>query len=122
MKTFPKPPKAPYTRRIKNLKIPLFRAGDEIYVTICFNNQKRKHTLKAIVKGFSAIGIHYEANPLFNSHHFCQGLFYGFGYHKDGYVIHTKKKWHIRFAFLFEKIRLLMSEKWAIWFRLQAER
>jgi hypothetical protein len=92
------------------------RSGDIVFVSV-FNG--RKVTKKAKVKGFTAYGIHYENHPYINWHHYCTGLFYGFGYHNKEYVIVTTKRWHIPFAWLCEKLRLSISEKWAIRFGLQ---
>lgn len=90
------------------------KAGDRVFVSIfTFENEE---TNEAIVKGFTAIGIHYEDH---GSHHYCDGLFYGFGYHSDGHVLVVRKKWHIPFAVMCEKLRLSLSDKWAEKLRLQ---
>lgn len=92
------------------------RSGDDVFVSV-FNG--RRVTKQAKVKGFTAYGIHYENHPYINWHHYCTGLFYGFGYHNEAYAIVTNKKWHIPFAWLCEKLRLSISEKWAIRIGLQ---
>jgi hypothetical protein len=64
---------------------------------------------KATIKGIYTYGIAYKDHPYLNSHHCNNGLFYGFGYYNENYVIVVKHKWQLPIARLFEKIRLF---KW----------
>ena len=86
----------------------ILKKGEKVFVTMKF--PEGKETSEAKIKGFSAMGIFYEDHPVF-WHHYNSGLFYGFGYHSDGFAIVTKKKWHIKPALVFEKIRLAIPVK-----------
>ena len=86
----------------------ILKKGEKVFVTI--KTDEGNETSEATIKGFSAVGIFYEDHPIF-WHHYSNGLFYGFGYHSDGFAIVTKKKWHIRLALICEKMRLVLSIK-----------
>ena len=86
----------------------ILKKGDKVFVTI--KSPEEKETSEATIKGFSDMGIFYEDHPVF-WHHYKGGLFYGFGYHSDGFAIVTKKKWHIWLSLIFEKIRLTIPVK-----------
>jgi hypothetical protein len=77
-------------------------------VWVCVKND-RWVIKQATIKGFYAYGIAYKDHPYLNWNHYCNGLFYGFGYHNDGYVIVLKNKWLLPLAISSEKIRLF---KW----------
>ena len=74
-------------------------------VWVCVRND-RWVIKQATIKGFYAYGIAYKDHPYLNWNHYHNGLFYGFGYHNDGYVIVLKNKWLLPLAIVSEKIRL----------------
>lgn len=86
----------------------ILKKGEKVFVTI--KSPEGKETTGATIKSFSVVGIFYEDHPVF-WHHYSNGLFYGFGYHSDGFAIVTKKKWHIKPALIVEKIRLVLPVK-----------
>lgn len=107
------------------------KAGDKIFIYVSIENETWIE--KREIHGFNSLGIYFTETyadkkraDAGRSHlpsgywHFCRGLFYSFGYHKNGYLIYTTKKWHILFAYIVEKIRLEIPEKWAK--RLNLER
>jgi len=93
------------------------RSGDKVWVNIIPKKGKLENRIDEIV-GFSCFGIYYKNHPE-DWHHYTNGLFYGFGYHDDGYVIVCKKKWHLYPAIVVEKIRLWIPEKWSIKLKLE---
>jgi len=117
--------------RITNLRNPLkpllvlcgvtcrfiLRSGDKVWVNIIYNEGKKDIRI-AEIEGFRSYGICYKDHVV-KWHHYCEGLFYGFGYHGDGYAIVTKKKWHLYPAILIEKIRLKLPTNIALWLHLE---
>ena len=95
----------------------ILRSGDIVWVNIITNDDKIQ-TQQAEIDGFRAYGICYKTHPV-RWHHYCNGLFYGFGYHSDGYAIVCKKKWHLYPAILIEKIRLKLPTNVALWLHLE---
>lgn len=95
----------------------ILRSGDNVWVNIIPNDDKIQ-TRQAEIDGFRAYGICYKNHPV-RWHHYCTGLFYGFGYHSDGYAIVCKKKWHLYPAILIEKIRLKLPTNVALWLHLE---
>ena len=93
------------------------KSGDEVWVTI-IPAQGEIETKWAIIDGFRSYGICYKNHPI-GWHHYNSGLFYGFGYHTDGYAIVCKKKWHLIPAIITEKIRLNLRPNLAIWLHLE---
>ena len=100
----------------------IFKVGYEIYSCIWNYSTKEKNTVKFKITGLSEVGIYLDGTHIRTMTYFQDGLFYGFGYHSDGHVIHAKKKWHIPFACMFEKLRLLLSHKWAVRLGLETDR
>jgi hypothetical protein len=84
----------------------LLKSDEKVWV--CVKND-RWVIKQATIKGFYAYGIAYKDHPYLNWNHYCNGLFYGFGYHNDGCVIMLKRKWLLPLAIVSEKIRLF---KW----------
>ena len=104
--------------RLKNsfrkLGIPkrfVLKSNDSVFVSI-IQKEGKIRTQKSTIDGFRSYGICYKDHPV-RWHHYCSGLFYGFGYHSDGYCLVYKKKWHLYPAILTEKIRLKISSKWS---------
>ncbi len=95
----------------------VLRSGDKVWVKLIIKKSKIK-TRQAVIEGFSILGIIYRDHPC-GWHHYNSGLFYGFGYHQDGYAIVCKKKWHLYPAILVEKIRLKMPKNVALWLHLE---
>ncbi|KKQ95340.1 MAG: hypothetical protein UT21_C0006G0012 [Candidatus Woesebacteria bacterium GW2011_GWA1_39_11b] len=85
------------------------KSGDDVFVAL-FLRGKKPHIQKARIDGFRCYGICYKDHPL-AWHHYSTGLFYGFGYHGDGFVLVTKKEWHVRPAVLAEAIRLNLPQR-----------
>ena len=120
-----------HLNRITNLRNPLkpllvlcgvtcrfiLRSGDKVWVNIIPNDDKIQ-TQQAEIDGFRSYGICYKNHPV-RWHHYCTGLFYGFGYHSDGYAIVCKKKWHLYPAILIEKIRVKLPTNVALWLHLE---
>jgi hypothetical protein len=80
------------------------KSGDNVWVNI-IPKEGKIETRHAEVEGFRAYGICYKNHPI-HWHHYSQGLFYGFGYHSDGYAIVCKRKWQLYLAIIIEKIRV----------------
>ena len=92
-------------------------AGDNVWVNIIPKEGNIESKL-ATIDGFRSYGICYKNHPV-SWHHYCSGLFYGFGYHSDGYAIVCKKKWHLYPAILIEKIRVKLPTNVALWLHLE---
>ena len=119
------------SNRITNLRNPLkpllilcgvtcrfsLSAGNDVWVNIIPKEGKIESKL-ATIDGFRAYGICYKNHPV-SWHHYCSGLFYGFGYHTDGYAIVCKRKWHLYPAILIEKMRLKLPTNVALWLHLE---
>jgi hypothetical protein len=89
------------------------KPGEKVWVCV-FTKQPNmyfhwKVVKQATIKGFYVYGIAYKDHPYINWHHYSNGLFYGFGYPDENYVIVLKHKWLLPFARVAEKIRLF---KW----------
>lgn len=95
----------------------VLRSGDKVWVNIIIKNCKIQ-TRQAEIEGFTILGVFYKDHPV-RVHHYNSGLFYGFGYHPDGYAIVCKKKWHLYPAILTEKIRLILPNNVALWLHLE---
>jgi hypothetical protein len=86
------------------------KEGDRVFVSVfTFDDGKTEETVnRATVAGFSAIGIHYHD---YGYHHYCNGLFYGFGYHVNGSALVVRRKWHIPLAVICEAIRPCLPQR-----------
>ena len=95
--------------KIKNCFIPKFtlKADERVWVCVYTGWWTIK---KATIKGFYVYGIAYEDHPYLNSHHYYNGLFYGYGYHGLNYAIVVRNRFLLPFAVICEKIRLFKTK------------
>lgn len=83
------------------------KSGDKVFVYVLADNVWE--VFEVVLKGVFAT-IKLQNKYLFMPS--C-GLFYAYEYGDDFYAIVAKKKWHIPFAVICERIRLNIPTSWA---------
>lgn len=92
----------------------LFHSGDKVWQRISADVVTIE---QKTIDGWRAYGIFYTDGTWT---HYCRGLFYAFGYHNDGFMIITKKRWHLYPAVICEKIRLSLPKWLSKFLKLEA--
>jgi len=85
---------------------------DNVYLTIFDSVEKTTRTHKAEIVGFYSISARFQIEDnSYISYVINFGLFYAFLYYDKECIIVTTKKWHLPFALILEKIRVLIPSK-----------